>query len=295
MKEGYTMGKITNALIPGLRNPPTVGTDTPELTDAQKMNRGPVNRSARSAKMLQAPTYNPQNIAGYKNPKKLQLNSPQFKEFYPGQNYYTPGQQFNIQRAVANQLNSEMDRRQQAGIGYLQSAQDNTRNIYNSSLGDVNQFGQQELGRIDQQEKERVAAEQSRLMNAGLGNSTVLGTAALGPQRNADDQRLGVAQQRAGLRMSIRDAMAANERSFGSGLSNYMLAREPINPAAQVVGNQPYGSGKSPWGQIAGSLLGQGVGAIVGGFTGGMGSQAGAMGANFMGNLFKPRMVDGPG
>lgn len=287
------MLKITNALIPGVHNPPSAA--APALTDAQKINRGPVNRSARSAKMLQKPTYSPQNIAGYKNPKKLQLNSPQFKEFYPGQNYYTPGQQFNIQRAVANQLNAEMDRRQQAGIGYLQSAQDNTRNIYNSSLGEVDQFGQQELGRIDQQEKQRIAAEQSRLMSAGLGNSTVLGTAALGPQRNADDQRLGVAQQRAGLRMSIRDAMAANERSFGGGLSSYMLANQPINPAAQVIGNQPYG-GKpnllgSVLGSVGGTLLGSATGAIGTAIGGPIGGAAGSM----IGNLFKPRLIDGPG
>jgi len=196
---------------------------------------------------------------------------------------FTPEAAANAARQSSNIINQYMAGQQQKGLNTLEQGTRRIRNLYTDSVNQSDTIGAQAYNRINQDLTRTEAKNNNSLISRGLGNSSILATVNQGAQRNAEDSRQGVDEQRAQRRMTLNQNLSQNEVGMAGAKANYLMSYTPQDAGAQaaagLVGYKKEGGG---FGGILGSL----AGGIVGSIGGPIGTAIGSGIGSKIGGLF---------
>lgn len=208
---------------------------------------------------------------------------PTFGNMLANKTGFTPEAAANAARQSSNVINQYMASQQQKGLNTLQQGTQRIRNLYNDSVNQSQLIGNQAYNRIDQDLARTQARNNSSLISRGLGNSTILATVNQGAQRNAEDARQGVDEQRAARRIALNQGLTQNEAGMAGAKANYLMSYAPQDAGAQaaagLVGYKKSGGG-------IGGMLGSLAGGIVGSIGGPIGTAIGSGIGSKIGGLF---------
>jgi hypothetical protein len=177
--------------------------------------------------------------------------TPQIQRTNIGKKGFAPGEIYNMiaEQENANRLMQAQNR---------QSALDLQSGAYNKSTAASDAIGQQAYDRINQNLRRSEGAATQQLIGRGLGNSTITSAVQRGYQRDAEDARQGVDEQRAARTIGI-------ENNYANQQGQLLTGQQLQNPAASVAANSAYvKQKKNIWGTV-----GQIGGGIIGGIFGG--------------------------
>lgn len=196
---------------------------------------------------------------------------------------FTPEAAANAARQSSNIINQYMAGQQQKGLNTLEDGSRAVRKLYRDSIQQSDLIGAQAYNRINQDLTGTEAKNNSSLISRGLGNSSILATVNQGAQRNAEDARQGVDEQRAARRIAINQARSQQDVSLAGAKANYLMSYTPQDAGAQaatgLVGYKKSGGG-------IGGMLGSLAGGIVGSIGGPIGTAIGSGIGSKIGGLF---------
>lgn len=129
------------------------------------------------------------------------------------------------QMDAANKANTKRGKAQIAG--------------YDSAIGEAKNLGQQELQRIDKQERNNMSAGTSSLISRGLFNSSALNAEQTRVGENANDARLGAKQAQSGMLAALmmkRGDAIASQNDIGPDPALYAQLQQQAAQGAAVQG-----------------------------------------------------------